>query len=219
MRKGEESLLKIRWHGHACFEVTNDLTIVTDPHDGKSIGLPAPSVKGDIILVSHDHYDHNSVKTVEKEGSIIVREPGKKEIKGVKIEGIESFHDEEMGAKRGKNTIFKFEVDDIIFCHLGDLGHVPDKNLLEKIGKVDVLFIPVGGTFTLDADSAWETANLINPKIVVPMHYKIQGLSLPISDVDPFLAKNKFKVVHVGNEIDIEKDEIPEEREIWVFSL
>ncbi len=210
---------QIRWHGHACFEITDDLTIVTDPHDGKSIGIETPMVKGDIILVSHDHYDHNSVRTVEKKDSVVVRDAGKKNVKGVEIEGIESFHDEVKGAKRGKNIIFKFKVDDITFCHLGDLGHIPDKEILDKIGEVDILFIPVGGVYTLDADSAWETANLIKSKIIVPMHYKIQGLSLPISDVDPFLAKNKFKVIHVGNQIDIEKEDLPSEREIWVFSL
>ena len=210
---------QIIWHGHACFEITDDLTIVTDPHDGKSIGIETPMVKGDIILVSHDHYDHNSVRTVEKKDSAVVRDAGKKKVKGVEIEGIESFHDEVKGAKRGKNIIFKFKVDDITFCHLGDLGHIPDKEILDKIGEVDILFIPVGGVYTLDADSAWETANLIKSKIIVPMHYKIQGLSLPISDVDPFLAKNKFKVIHVGNQIDIEKEDLPSEREIWVFSL
>ena len=210
---------QIIWHGHACFEITDDLTIVTDPHDGKSIGIETPMVKGDIILVSHDHYDHNSVRTVEKKDSAVVRDAGKKKVKGVEIEGIESFHDEVKGAKRGKNIIFKFKVDDITFCHLGDLGHIPDKEILDKIGEVDILFIPVGGVYTLDADSAWETANLIKSRIIVPMHYKIQGLSLPISDVDPFLAKNKFKVIHVGNQIDIEKEDIPSEREIWVFSL
>ncbi len=210
---------QIRWHGHACFEITDDLTIVTDPHDGKSIGIETPMVKGDIILVSHDHYDHNSVRTVEKKDSVVVRDAGKKNVKGVEIEGIESFHDEVKGAKRGKNIIFKFKVDDITFCHLGDLGHIPDKEILDKIGEVDILFIPVGGVYTLDADSAWETANLIKSRIIVPMHYKIQGLSLPISDVDPFLAKNKFKVIHVGNQIDIEKEDLPSEREIWVFSL
>jgi len=212
-------LPQIIWHGHACFEITDDLTIVTDPHDGKSIGIETPMVKGDIILVSHDHYDHNSVRTVEKKDSVVVRDAGKKNVKGVEIEGIESFHDEVKGAKRGKNIIFKFKVDDITFCHLGDLGHIPDKEILDKIGEVDILFIPVGGVYTLDADSAWETANLIKSRIIVPMHYKIQGLSLPISDVDPFLAKNKFKVIHVGNQIDIEKEDLPSEREIWVFSL
>lgn len=217
--KGGGKLLQIRWYGHACFEITDDLTIVTDPHDGKSIGIPAPSVKGDIILVSHDHFDHNNVNKVMKEGSEVVRSVGKRTVKGIEVEGIESYHDDVRGAKRGKNIIFKFKVDDIVFCHLGDLGHIPDKDLLEKIGQVDVLFIPVGGTFTLDADSAWETVNLINPKIVIPMHYKIQGLCLPISDIEPFLEKNKSRVLHVGNEIDIEKDEIPNEREIWVFTL
>jgi len=212
-------LPQIIWHGHACFEITDDLTIVTDPHDGKSIGIETPMVKGDIILVSHDHYDHNSVRTVEKKDSVVVRDAGKKNVKGVEIEGIESFHDEVKGAKRGKNIIFKFKVDDITFCHLGDLGHIPDEEILDKIGEVDILFIPVGGVYTLDADSAWETANLIKSRIIVPMHYKIQGLSLPISDVDPFLAKNKFKVIHVGNQIDIEKEDLPSEREIWVFSL
>ena len=210
---------QIIWHGHACFEITDDLTIVTDPHDGKSIGIETPMVKGDIILVSHDHYDHNSVRTVEKKDSVVVRDAGKKNVKGVEIEGIKSFHDEVKGAKRGKNIIFKFKVDDITFCHLGDLGHIPDEEILDKIGEVDILFIPVGGVYTLDADSAWETANLIKSRIIVPMHYKIQGLSLPISDVDPFLAKNKFKVIHVGNQIDIEKEDLPSEREIWVFSL
>lgn len=212
-------MLQIRWHGHACFEIRDDITIVTDPHDGKSIGLPAPSVKGDIILVSHDHYDHNSVKTVEKEGSIVVREIGERSIKDVYVKGIMSYHDEAKGAKRGKNIIFKFVVDDIRFCHLGDLGHTPDDEILNEIGDIDVLFIPVGGTFTIDADEAWDTVNKIKPKIVIPMHYKIHGLSLPILDVDPFLDKDRSRVVQVGNEIDIEKEELPKEMEIWVFSL
>ncbi|RLF37737.1 MAG: Zn-dependent hydrolase [Thermoplasmata archaeon] len=212
-------MLQIRWHGHACFEIRNKLTIVTDPHDGKSIGLPAPSVKGDIILVSHDHYDHNSIKTVEKEGSIIVREVGEKEIENIRIKGVLSYHDEEKGAKRGENIIFKFTFDDINFCHLGDLGHVPGDDIVKELGAIDVLFTPVGGTFTIDAEGAWKTVNKLKPKIAVPMHFKVHGLSLPISDVEPFLNKDRSRVVHVGNEIDIEKEELPKEMEIWVFSL
>ena len=100
-------MLRIRWHGHACFEITNDVTLVTDPHDGKSVGIPAPSVAGDIILVSHDHYDHNSVKTVEKEGAKVITDERKKNISNIEIKGIESFHDECSGAKRGKNIIYK----------------------------------------------------------------------------------------------------------------
>ena len=180
-------MLQIRWHGHACFEVTNDVTLVTDPHDGKSIGIPAPSVLGDIILMSHDHYDHNSVKTVEKEGSKVVKDERKRTIADVEIMGFPSFHDEVKGAKRGKNIIFKFEMDEIRFCHLGDLGHELDEETVQKIGDVDVLFIPIGGTFTVDDKSAWAVVKSINPKIIVPMHYKIGGLSLPIAGIDAFL--------------------------------
>ena len=212
-------MLQIRWHGHSCFEVTNDVTLVTDPHDGKSIGIPAPSVVGDIILVSHDHYDHNSVKTVEKEGSKVVTDERKRTISDVEISGVPSFHDEERGAKRGKNIIFKFVMEGIRFCHLGDLGHEIDDETAEKIGDVDVLFIPVGGTFTIDDKHAWNVIKTIKPKIIVPMHYKIGGLSLPIAGIDAFLEQAPYKIIPVGNEIDIEKEELPEEPEIWTFTL
>jgi len=212
-------MLQIRWHGHSCWEITNDLTIVTDPHDGKSIGIPAPSVLGDIILVSHDHYDHNSVKTVEKNGSKVVYDERKHNIKNVDIKGIPAFHDEEQGAKRGTNIMYRFSVDDITFCHLGDLGHDLDDETVEKIGSIDILFIPIGGTFTIDAKNAWNIIKKINPKIVIPMHYKIGGLSLPIAGIDDFLSKSKIPVNHVGNEIDIEKEDLPDKPEVWTFTL
>lgn len=216
---GEKRLLQIRWHGHACFEITNDVTIVTDPHDGKSIGIPAPTVTGDIILVSHDHYDHNKVKSVEKDGSKVVTDGRKRTISNIQINGYESFHDEVHGEKRGGNIIFKFTCNDIIFCHLGDLGHMLDEKTIQQIGDVDILFIPIGGTYTIDSEQAWETIHAIQPKITVPMHYKIEGLSLPIAGIDMFLEKNTYKTLKVGNEIDIETEEIPKEPEIWVFTL
>lgn len=212
-------MLQLRWHGHACWEITNDITLVTDPHDGKSIGIPAPSVTGDIILVSHDHYDHNSVKSVEKEDSKVITDDRKRSISDIEIKGIESFHDEKQGAKRGKNIIFHFTIDGIKFCHLGDLGHDIDDETVSKIGEVDILFIPVGGTFTVDDRQAWKVIKKIKPKIIVPMHYKIGGLSLPIAGIDPFLEQSKYKVNHVGNEIDIEKEDLPTEPEIWTFTL
>ncbi len=212
-------MLQIRWHGHACFEISNEVTIVTDPHDGKSLGIPPPTVQGDIILVSHDHFDHNSVKTVEKENSTIIRDPKEREVSGVKIRGVTVYHDEAKGAKRGENNIYIFTLDGVTFCHLGDLGHTLDKEVVEEIGKIDILFIPVGGTYTVDAKQAWEVAKSLNPRIIVPMHYKIEGLSLPIATVDEFLDEAEYKVLKVGNEIDIEKEELPEEPEIWVFTL
>lgn len=212
-------MLQIRWHGHSCWEITNNITLVTDPHDGKSIGIPAPTVAGDIILVSHDHYDHNSVKTVEKEGSKIILDGRKRTINNVEIRGVDSFHDETGGSKRGGNIIYKFVIDEIRFCHLGDLGHEIDDDTVEKIGEVDVLFIPIGGTFTVDDKQAWKVIKKINPKIIVPMHYKIGGLSLPISGIDAFLEQNKLKLIPVGNEIEIDKEDLPDEPEVWTFTL
>ena len=212
-------MLQIRWHGHSCFEITNDKTLVTDPHDGKSIGIPAPSVQGDIILVSHDHYDHNCVKNVEKTGSKVVLDGRKRIIDDIEISGVDSFHDEEKGAKRGNNIMYKIEVDGLKFCHLGDLGHDLDEETVEKIGDVDVLFVPIGGTFTVDEKQAWDVIKKIKPKIVVPMHYKIGGLSLPIAGIDAFLEQNPYKLLHVGNEIEIDKEDLPSEPEVWTFAL
>lgn len=212
-------MLQIRWHGHSCFGITNEITLVTDPHDGKSIGIHAPSVTGDIILVSHDHYDHNSVKSVEKEGSKVITDTRKRNISNVEIKGIESFHDECCGEKRGSNTIYKFTMENITFCHMGDLGHDLDEETVQKIGDVDILFIPIGGTFTLDVKQAWRIIKKVKPRIAVPMHYKIGGLSLPITGIEPFLEESKYEILKVGNEIDIEKEDLPEEPEVWTFTL
>ena len=211
-------MLRIRWHGHSCFEITDEVTLVTDPHDGKSIGINAPEVKADIILVSHDHYDHNKVKFVEKKESIIVKDETIETILGIDIKGIGSFHDEDGGRKRGNNLIYSFSMDDICFCHLGDLGHVLDETTIQSIGDVDVLFIPVGSNFTINKEKAWEIIRDMKPRVIVPMHYKIEGLSLSIDGIDSFLEKEKINVSHVGSEMDIEKEDLPDDVEIWVFT-
>ncbi|MDG6228465.1 MAG: MBL fold metallo-hydrolase [Candidatus Thermoplasmatota archaeon] len=212
-------MLLIRWHGHSCFEIADDITIVTDPHDGKSIGIPTPLVSADIILVSHNHYDHNSVKTVEKEGTKIITDGRKRTIGQILIKGFPSYHDESMGERRGENIIYKTIIDDISFVHLGDLGHDLDDKTIESLEDIDILFIPVGGTYTIDAKKAWEIINKIKPRVTIPMHYKIEGLSLPIAPVDEFIEQSPLPVLRVGNEIDIEKTEIPSDPEVWVFTL
>ena len=102
---------------------------------------------------------------------------------------------------------------------MGDLGHDLDEDTVQKIGDVDILFIPIGGTFTLDAKQAWRIIKKVKPRIAVPMHYKIGGLSLPITGIEPFLEENNYEILKVGNEIDIEKEDLPEEPEIWTFTL
>ena len=211
-------MIRIRWHGHSCFEFSNGMTLVIDPHDGASIGISPPKVKADVILVTHDHFDHNQTRVVEKEGSIVVRES--KRIEGIEIEAIKAYHDKEKGSKRGEINMYKVNYDIISFLHVGDLGHMLDDETIKRIGKIDMLFVPVGGVFTIDAGEAYELSKKIDAKIIVPMHYKIEGLSLPIDRLEKFIEVSKdIPVRYVANEIEIEKEDIPKEKEIWVFSL
>lgn len=212
--------MRIRWLGHSCFEVEGSVTIVTDPHDGKSLGIAPPRVKADIVLVSHDHFDHNCVQAVRGTDTTVVSEPVMTVERGVRIEGIEASHDSEGGSKRGKITIFKFEMDGITFCHLGDLGHVLNEDLVERIAPVDFLFVPVGDVYTIGPDSAKAVVSSISPRVAVPMHYRVPGLGLSIQPVQNFIKKcDQKQVVNVGNEVDFSRDDIPDGKtEVWVFS-
>lgn len=125
-----------------------------------------------------------------------------------------------MGAKRGDNILFKFTLGGINFCHLGDLGHVLDGDLLKQIGNVDILFVPVGNVFTIGPKEAWEVIHTIKPAVAIPMHYRVGGLSLSIKPVEPFLDfVDEDSIVRVGNEIDFESEDLPGEFEVWVFTL
>lgn len=210
--------MRIVWHGHACFEIMDGSRIVTDPHDGKSIGIPPPMVEADIVFISHDHYDHNCSRIV-KGNPVIVDSMVDESIKGVRIRSFSSFHDDAQGAKRGGNRIYHFELGSLSFCHLGDLGHPLSDEVVSSIVNVDVLFVPVGGVFTVDGESAWEIVSRIHPKIAVPMHYRVRGLSLSIRPVEDFLEQASVPITRVGNEMIFEKEDLPRSTEVWVFSL
>ncbi len=212
--------MRIRWHGHACFEIAGSVKVVTDPHDGKSLGIAAPTVTADLVLVSHDHFDHNSVRTVMGADTSVISKPIMTVEKGVRVEGVEAAHDSEGGSKRGKVTIFRFELDGTSLCHLGDLGHELDELQLERISSVDVLFVPVGNVFTIGPEAAVRVIRSIRPKVAIPMHYRVPGLVLSLQPVQSFLKLcDQRNVVKVGNEVDFVRDELPPEgTEIWVFS-
>jgi len=197
------------------------VVVVTDPHDGKSIGLPPPQAKADLILVSHDHFDHNCVRAVKKAESSVISAPVMTVEQGVRVEGIEAAHDEQGGAKRGLISIFRFEVDGTSFCHLGDLGHDLGDALVDRISPVDFLFVPVGDVFTVGPETAKKLADKIRPRVVVPMHYRMPGLSLSIKPVQEFLnLVDQERVAKVGNEVDFSEEDLPKSgTEIWVFSL
>jgi len=186
--------MKIAWYGQSCFKFlvkTNNgekITILIDPFS-KEIGLNPPRGAADIVIVSHDHYDHNNVKSISGE-PFIIEGPGEYDVKKVFIRGIYSFHDNSEGKERGVNTISIIEAEEIKVCHLGDLGQkeLSDKQL-EKIGEIDILMIPVGGIYTINGNEAVKIINQIEPKVVIPMHYKIPGLKVKLNSVDKFLEE------------------------------
>jgi L-ascorbate metabolism protein UlaG (beta-lactamase superfamily) len=196
------------------------VTIVTDPHDGKSIGIKSPSVKADIVFISHDHFDHNHFRVVAgRETKVFKREMDTIK-EGIKIQSMSVFHDDAKGTKRGENLLFKFTVDGLNFCHLGDLGHLLDEKTIKKIGIIDVLFIPVGDVFTIGPEDAWKVIKSLRPKVAIPMHYRVGGLSLSIKPIDPFIEDAQSDIiVKVGNEIDFVREDLPEDLEIWVFTM
>jgi L-ascorbate metabolism protein UlaG (beta-lactamase superfamily) len=210
--------MRITWHGHSCFEVKDGVTIVTDPHDGKSIGIKQPVVKADIVLISHEHFDHNCARIVRGDFKC-VRESGRRIEKGVDIRGVPAFHDDSYGAKRGKVNIFRFVLDGVVFCHLGDLGHMLDEATIAELLPIDVLFLPVGGVFTIDGKQARELIGILKPKVAVPMHFRIGGLSMSIHTINDFLeGLPEDRVVRVGNQIEFMPDDLPAQTEYWIFS-
>jgi len=212
--------MRVKWWGHACFELRDDLTIIFDPHDGRGVGLSPPKTKADIILASHRHFDHaDGVDLVRKKDSeVLVERPGEHQLKGVRVRGVSSFHDESSGRLRGKNVIYVVEVGDLRFCHLGDLGHVPTGEQIREIGSVDVLFVPVGGVYTIDAGGATETVEKIKPKIAVPMHYMIEGLTVGIAGVEGFLKGKKNVRRLEKSEFEVDRKTLPKSPEIWVLT-
>jgi L-ascorbate metabolism protein UlaG (beta-lactamase superfamily) len=181
--------MKIKWLGHSCFKITSSkgTRILTDPFDD-NVGYRIPSVEADIVTTSHNHYDHNYVDCVRGNFEVISK-TGDYSIKDIIIKGIHTYHDSENGSKRGDNSVFVFEMDGMRICHLGDLGHLLTQEQLDEIGKVDVLFIPVGGNYTLDATGANAVINQLNPKITVPMHFKTPALKFTLDTAENFIEQ------------------------------
>lgn len=183
--------MEICWFGQSCFEIKSDVgTIITDPYSDK-IGFILPQLSADILTISHDHYDHNAKAKVNAKK--IIASPGEYEAGKVKILGILSDHDNSNGAERGKNIIFRFLLEEISILHLGDFGAAKLTDIqLNEIGTIDILMIPVGGKYTIDVREAVDLIKSIDPKIIIPMHYKIPGLDIDINPVDDFIAEAKL---------------------------
>jgi len=207
-------MVTIKWWGHACFEIASSkgFTLVIDPHDGGSIGLPRPQASADAVLVTHEHFDHNAYRVVlKKNGKVFSMRKGRFQVDGFTVTGFEAYHDTFKGKRRGKVVIYLIEVEGLRILHTGDLGHILDNETVRNLGEIDILMVPVGGTFTIDGQEALELASMIEPKAIVPMHYWVRGINLPLKPLDEFLkiASNKYDILKLqDNEWEVSKDEL-----------
>lgn len=184
--------MHISWHGQSCFKIQGkDVILVTDPPN-KKVGINSPRTKADVVTISHNHLSHNNLEKI-KEKPKIINTPGEYNIKGINIYGILSFHDKHEGAKLGSNNIFVIEMDKIKICHLGDLGHKLSNTQIEMVDGVDILMIPVGEANLISIKEVVEIINAIEPKIIIPMHYSVEGLKNKLSPLSKFSKEMSLK--------------------------
>ena len=213
--------MKVKWLGHSCFAITSakGTKIITDPYAPGAFGLNYGAIdeEADIVTVSHDHADHNNVSAIKGKPQV-VKGGSSHSGQGMEIHGLECFHDDARGTKRGRNTIFYFNIDNIRICHLGDLGHALTEQNKKDIGAVDILFIPVGGNFTIDSKIAVETCQELNPKVVIPMHYcNDRCPGFPVTRVDDFLTLMKIVKREDNSEIEFRQNNLPATMEVVVL--
>ncbi len=214
--------MKVKWLGHSAFLLTasDGTRLITDPYvpgsfDG-AVGYGPINEACDGVTVSHDHADHNGYKQLPGSPKLIQGQ-GEFELGSIRIKGYSSYHDHHQGANRGSNTIFVYEMDGLKTCHAGDLGHILPEDTVQAIGKVDVLLVPVGGLYTIDAAEAHKVAEQLGAKVIIPMHFKTPKLGFDIAPVDGFIA-GRPNVNKVGcPETEISPDKLPAEPEIRVL--
>ncbi|MEK7519394.1 MAG: MBL fold metallo-hydrolase [Patescibacteria group bacterium] len=219
--------MQIIWKGQSCFQILNQAAknsqaiIAIDPFE-EQIGLKVPELQADVLLITHSHFDHNNKKAVSSPlpGNIpfVIEGPGEYEVKDIFFQGIHSWHDEKEGAERGENTIYTIEAEGLKLCHLGDFGQKElSEEQIEAIGDIDILMVPVGGTYTIDAKGAQKVISQIEPKIVIPMHYQIPKLKIKLDDLDKFLKIMGAKSIEPQNKFSIKKKDLAEGMKIVVL--
>ncbi len=208
--------MEISWLGHSCFRIKgNSATVITDPYSpdlGYSLGKPTARA----VTVSHQHAGHSYVQGVGGEPKLVAG-PGEYEISGVLISGMATFHDGEQGIRRGKNTVYLIEVDEVSVCHLGDLGHVLTTGQVGELENVDVLLLPVGGISTIDGSVAAEIVRQLEPKVVVPMHYKTRDLKWELEPVDRFLKEMGVGEVSSRPKLSFTKANLPVSTQVFLL--
>jgi L-ascorbate metabolism protein UlaG (beta-lactamase superfamily) len=200
----------ISWLGHSAFKIQDkDVTLVIDPYD--KIGLKMPKIQADILLITHEHEDHNNIEAIKGE-PFLIKGPGEYEVKNIFIYGITLDHDNKNGAERGKLTAYLMEIEGIKVAHLSDIGQdsLTDEQM-ELFEGVDILLIPVGGEYTINGAGAVKIISQIQPRIVIPMHYKIPGVNLKLETVDKFLKEFGVAAPEKLDKLKISKKDLPQE--------
>ena len=201
--------MKIKWLGHASFLITSETgtKIITDPYvAAENLNYGEIKESADIVTVSHEHGDHNYVDGIRGNPEAI---RGTAKVKGIELKGISTYHDDAKGQQRGKNTVFCFEVDGVRVCHLGDLGHQLNDKQMAELGSVDILLIPVGGNYTIDAKVATQVCDRLKPKVIIPMHFKNDKCTFPIAGVDEFLQGKEGVSRLDASEVEFKQGELP----------
>jgi len=208
--------MDITWLGHSCFKIKGShATVITDPFSPE-LGYKLGKTTARIVTVSHQHPGHCYEQGVGGQPRV-VKGPGEYEISGVLIIGVATFHDGERGKKRGKNTAYLMEIDDVSVCHLGDLGHVLTGEQVEEIDNVDVLLLPVGGVSTINAAKAAEVVRQLEPKVVIPMHYKTPALKKELEPVDKFLKEIGAKELTPLPKLSVSKSNLPPSTQVFLL--
>lgn len=208
--------MEINWLGHACFRIKGSRgVVITDPYSPQ-LGYSLGKQTARIVTVSHQHPGHSYVQGIEGEPKAVTR-PGEYEIGGILIIGIATYHDTEKGAKRGKNTVYLIDIDGVAICHLGDLGHVLTAQQIEDISKIDVLLLPVGGVSTINAATAAEVVRQLEPKLVVPMHYKTPQLD-QLDPVEKFLREVGIAETKPQPKLNVTTSNLPESTQVFLLS-
>ena len=210
--------MEINWLGHSCFRVrSRETTIVTDPPSAAS-GYSLPNIAATIVTVSHAHPGHNASELCGGTPRII-EGPGEYEVAGVLIAGVRTYHDDKHGQERGRNTAFVIELEDVRLCHLGDLGHIPTAEQREAMSDIDVLMVPVGGHSTIDAAGAAEVISLLEPKIVIPMHYRTDLLAGDLEPLEPFLKQMGVAELAPQARLSVTPSNLPAQTQVVVLEL
>ncbi|MBI2011765.1 MBL fold metallo-hydrolase [Candidatus Daviesbacteria bacterium] len=211
--------MDIYWYGQACFKLKGkQASVIIDPFDLEFTGLKLPKdMEANIAIKTHDHLDHSNLGAVTGD-PIKIAGPGEYEISAVTVNGVSVFHDKSKGSERGLNTVYNIEIDGLNVVHLGDLGHVLEEEQVAQIGLTDILLIPVGSIYTISAEEATQVVSQLEPKIIIPMHYWIDGLKFPLDKVELFLKQMGKEGIEPISKFSITKEKLPDEPQVVVLN-